>query len=102
MHKDLFDQYPHYHHLVASGMGMVTKARDSVELVLEPKPMIAGVVYQVLGIPLLTAAMVLLIKFPPEVGGGVHHHRGHAEARFPTSPRPLPSNRCPALVCCTR
>lgn len=75
MLKDLFEQYPHYHHLVASaqlvlamlGMGMVTKARDFVELVLEPKPMIAGVLYQVVGIPLLTAAMVFLVKFPPEV-----------------------------------
>lgn len=75
MLKDLFDQYPHYHHLVAStqlvlamlGMGMVTKARDFVELVLEPKPMIAGVLYQVVGIPLLTAAMVFLVRFPPEV-----------------------------------
>lgn len=75
MLKDLFEQYPHYHHLVASaqlvlamlGMGMVTKSRDFVELVLEPKPMITGVLYQVVGIPLLTAAMVFFVKFPPEV-----------------------------------
>ena len=75
MLKDLLEQYPHYHHLVAStqlvlamlGMGMVTKSRDFVELVLEPKPMIAGVLYQLVGIPLLTAALVLLVKFPPEV-----------------------------------
>lgn len=78
MLRDFFDQYPHYHHLVASaqlvlamlGMGMVTRARDFVELVLEPKPMITGVLYQLVGIPLLTAALVHLVEFPPEVGVG--------------------------------
>lgn len=75
MIKDLFEQYPPYHHLVAStqlvlamfGMGMVTRLRDFVELVLEPKPMITGLLYQLVGIPLLTAALVYLIELPPEV-----------------------------------
>ena len=75
MFKDLFDHYPPYHHLVAStqlvlamfGMGVVTKARDFVELVLEPKPMITGMLYQLVGIPLLTAALVYFVKLPPEV-----------------------------------
>lgn len=75
MIKDLFEQYPPYHHLVAStqlvlamfGMGIVTRLRDFVELVLEPKPMITGLLYQLVGIPLLTAALVYFIKLPPEV-----------------------------------
>jgi bile acid:Na+ symporter, BASS family len=79
MIKDLFEHYPPYHHLVAStqlvlamfGMGIVTRARDFIELVLEPKPMITGLLYQLLGIPLLTAALVYLIKLPPEVVVGL-------------------------------
>ena len=79
MIKDLFEHYPPYHHLVAStqlvlamfGMGIVTRPRDFVELVLEPKPMIAGLLYQLLGIPLLTATVVYLIKLPPEVVVGL-------------------------------
>ena len=75
MIKDLFEQYPPYHHLVAStqlvlamfGMGIVTQPRDFVELVLEPKPMITGLLYQLIGIPLLTAALVYWIELPPEV-----------------------------------
>lgn len=75
MIKELFEQYPPYHHLVAStqlvlamfGMGIVTRARDFVELVLEPKPMITGLLYQLAGIPLLTAALVFFVELPPEV-----------------------------------
>lgn len=78
MLKDLLDQYPHYHRLVAStqlvlamfGMGVVTRPRAFVELVLEPKPMITGILYQLLGIPLLTVAMVYLIDLPPEITVG--------------------------------
>jgi BASS family bile acid:Na+ symporter len=75
MIKDLLEQYPPYHHFVAStqlvlamfGMGIVTRPRDFVELVLEPKPMITGLLYQLVGIPLLTAALVYLVELPPEV-----------------------------------
>ncbi len=75
MIKDLFEQYPPYHHLVAStqlvlamfGMGIVTRPRDFVELVLEPKPMITGLLYQLVGIPLLTAALIFFVELPPEV-----------------------------------
>jgi bile acid:Na+ symporter, BASS family len=79
MIKELFELYPPYHHLVAStqlvlamfGMGIVTRPRDFVELVLEPKPMITGLLYQLVGIPLLTAALVYLVKLPPEVVVGL-------------------------------
>lgn len=75
MIKEFFEQYPYYHHLVAStqlvlamfGMGIVTHPKDFVELVLEPKPMITGILYQLVGIPLLTAALVYLVELPPEV-----------------------------------
>ena len=75
MIEDFFAQYPKYHRLVASsqlvlamfGMGMVTRLRDFVEIVLEPKPMITGALYQLLGIPLLTITLVFLIKMPPEI-----------------------------------
>ncbi len=78
MIKELFEQYPPCHPLVAStqlvlamfGMGIVTHPRDFAELVLEPKPMITGILYQLAGIPLLTAALVYLIKLPPEVAVG--------------------------------
>ena len=79
MIKDLFEQYPPYHHLVASaqlvlamfGMGIVTRPRDFVELVLEPKPMITGLLYQLVGIPLLTAGVIYFVKLPPEVVVGL-------------------------------
>lgn len=79
MIKELFEQYPPYHHLVASaqlvlamiGMGMVTRPGDFVELVREPKPMITGLLYQLVGIPLITAALVYLIRLPPEVVVGL-------------------------------
>jgi bile acid:Na+ symporter, BASS family len=75
MIKQLFEQYPPYHHLFAStqlvlamfGMGLVTLPRDFVELVLEPKPMFTGLLYQLVGIPLLTAALIILVELPPEV-----------------------------------
>jgi bile acid:Na+ symporter, BASS family len=75
MIKDLFEHYPPYHHLVASaqlilamfGMGLVTRPRDFTELVLEPKPMITGLLYQLVVIPLLTAAVIFFIPLPPEV-----------------------------------
>jgi BASS family bile acid:Na+ symporter len=71
----LFEHYPKYHHLVAStqlvlamlGMGMVMRPRDFIELVVEPGPMIVGMLYQLVGIPLLTVAMVFFIKLPPEI-----------------------------------
>ena len=74
----MFQHYPDYHHLVAStqlvlamfGMGMVTRLRDFVEIVLEPKPMLTGFLYQLIAIPLLTALMVHAISFPPEVAMG--------------------------------
>ncbi len=76
--KDLLESYPHYHHLIAStqlvlamfGMGLVTRLRAFVEIVLEPKPMIVGVLYQLVGIPLLAAAMVFGIDLPPEIAVG--------------------------------
>ena len=75
MIEGLIEQYPKYHHLVAStqlvlamlGMGMVMRPRDFLELVLEPKPMVAGMLYQLLGIPLLTVLMIFFIKLPPEI-----------------------------------
>ena len=75
MIEELFSQYPKYHLLVASsqlvlamlGMGMVTHIRDFVEIVREPKPMITGALYQLLGIPLLTIALVSLATLPPEI-----------------------------------
>ena len=75
MIKDLLEQYPHHHRLVAStqlvlamfGMGVVTQPRAFIELVLEPKPMITGVLYQLVGIPLLTVVMVFAIDLPPEI-----------------------------------
>lgn len=75
MIEDLLNQYPKYHHLVASaqlvlamlGMGMVMRPRDFVELVLEPKPMVTGILYQLIGIPLITMAMIYFIKLPPEI-----------------------------------
>lgn len=71
----LIEQYPKYHHLVAStqlvlamlGMGMVMRPRDFIELVLEPKPMITGMLYQLVGIPLLTVLLIFFIKLPPEI-----------------------------------
>lgn len=71
----LLEHYPKYHHLVAStqlvlamlGMGMVMRPRDFVELVVEPGPIIVGMLYQLVGIPLLTVAMVFFIKLPPEI-----------------------------------
>ncbi|MFK5920866.1 MAG: hypothetical protein QM496_01700 [Verrucomicrobiota bacterium] len=75
MIEDLLNQYPKYHHLVASaqlvlamlGMGMVMRPRDFVELVLEPKPMVTGILYQLIGIPLITMVMIYFIKLPPEI-----------------------------------
>lgn len=75
MIDDLLNQYPKYHHLVASaqlvlamlGMGMVMRPRDFVELVLEPKPMVTGILYQLIGIPLITMLMIYFIKLPPEI-----------------------------------
>jgi hypothetical protein len=62
------------------GMGMVIRPRDFVEIVLEPKPMITGMLYQLVGIPLLTVVMItdrkLLFQHIPDssrkprVGGG--------------------------------
>ncbi len=77
--KDLLEHYPDYHHLVAStqlvlamfGMGVVTRPQAFVEIVLEPKPMIAGLLYQLIGIPLITAAMVFFVELPPEVVVGL-------------------------------
>jgi bile acid:Na+ symporter, BASS family len=79
MIKDLFEQYPPYHHFFAStqlvlamfGMGMVTKLGDFLELVREPKPMLTGMLYQLAGIPLLTAALVSVVALPPEVVVGL-------------------------------
>ncbi len=75
MITSLLEQYPKYHHLVAStqlvlamlGMGMVMRPRDFIELVLEPKPMITGMLYQLIGIPLITVLMIYIIKLPPEI-----------------------------------
>ncbi|CAN5876849.1 hypothetical protein BH11VER1_BH11VER1_32910 [soil metagenome] len=75
MIRDLIELYPKYHHLVASaqlvlamlGMGMVMRPGDFYELVLEPKPMIVGMLYQLVGIPLLTVLMIFFIKLPPEI-----------------------------------
>jgi BASS family bile acid:Na+ symporter len=79
MIKEFFEGYPPYHHFVAStqlvlamfGMGLVTRLRDFVELVLEPKPMMTGLLYQLVGIPLLTAALVYVVQLPPEVVVGL-------------------------------
>ncbi len=78
MIKELLEHYPRYHHLVASaqlvlamfGMGLVTRPRAFVEIVLEPKPMLVGVLYQLIGIPVLTVAMLLVIALPPEIAVG--------------------------------
>ena len=78
MIQDIFEHYPHYHRLVAAtqlvlamlGMGLVTRPRAFVEVVLEPKPMITGVLYQLVAIPLFTAAMVFAFKFQPEIAVG--------------------------------
>ncbi|NOY00486.1 MAG: bile acid:sodium symporter family protein [Verrucomicrobia bacterium] len=75
MITSLLEHYPKYHHLVAStqlvlamlGMGMVMRPRDFIELVLEPKPMVVGALYQLIGIPLLTVLMIFFIKLPPEI-----------------------------------
>lgn len=78
MIKNLLEQYPDYHHLVASvqlvlamfGMGLVTRLQAFVEIVLEPKPMIVGVLYQLIGIPALTATLVFFVDLPPEIAVG--------------------------------
>lgn len=78
MIKELLEHYPRYHHLVAAaqlilamfGMGLVTRPRDFVGIVLEPKPMLVGVLYLLIGIPLLTVAMLLVLDLPPEIAVG--------------------------------
>jgi BASS family bile acid:Na+ symporter len=78
MIKELLEHYPHYHRLIAStqlvlamfGMGVVTRPRAFMEIILEPKPMLVGLLYQLIGIPLITAAMVFLIDVPPEIAVG--------------------------------
>jgi BASS family bile acid:Na+ symporter len=78
MIENLLEHYPHYHRLVAAtqlvlamlGMGLVTRPRAFVEVVLEPKPMITGVLYQLVGIPLFTAAMVFAFDFQAEIAVG--------------------------------
>ncbi|MFT5857447.1 MAG: BASS family bile acid:Na+ symporter, partial [Verrucomicrobiales bacterium] len=75
MISELLEQYTHYHRLVAStqlvlamfGMGIVTHPRAFLEIALEPKPMIVGILFQLVGIPLLTVAMVYFIELPPEI-----------------------------------
>ena len=78
MINDLLEQYPKYHYLVASsqlvlamfGMGVTLRARDFVEVVTEPKPFFTGVIYQLVGIPLLAVALVHLFDLPPAIAVG--------------------------------
>lgn len=75
MIQEFLENYPKYHHLVAStqlvlamlGMGVVMRPKDFVEIVLEPKPIIVGALYQLVGIPLLTATLIFFVKLPPEI-----------------------------------
>ncbi|MCF6311165.1 MAG: bile acid:sodium symporter [Verrucomicrobiales bacterium] len=75
MIKDFFAHYSDYHQLVAStqlvlamfGMGLVTRLRSFIEVIVEPKPIIAGLLYQLIGIPLITAGMMALLDLPPEI-----------------------------------
>ena len=78
MIEEFFDYYPKYHYAVAStqlvlamlGMGAVLRSRDFVEIALEPKPILTGALYQLIGIPLITLAFTLMIDFPPEIAVG--------------------------------
>ncbi len=78
MLQELLEKYPDHHRTVAStqlvlamfGMGLVTRVRAFVEIALEPKPMLTGAAYQLLGIPLITVAMVSLLSLPPEIAVG--------------------------------
>jgi len=79
MLDEFFQHYPDYHYLVAStqlvlamlGMGATLMARDFIEIVEEPKPMLTGALYQLLGIPLLTLAVTAFITLPPEIVVGM-------------------------------
>ena len=78
MLRDLLEQYPRYHHLVAStqlvlamlGMGASLRPKDFVEVVLEPKPMLTGALYQLIGIPLFTFALTRAIDLPAAITVG--------------------------------
>lgn len=78
MINDFFEQYPKYHYYVASsqlvlamfGMGVTLRARDFVEIVTEPKPFFTGVIYQLIGIPLITIGLVHLFDLPPAITVG--------------------------------
>jgi BASS family bile acid:Na+ symporter len=79
MLEDLFQQYPKYHYTVAStqlvlamlGMGAALSARDFIEIAKEPKPIFTGALYQLLGIPLITLAITLLVDLPPAIVVGM-------------------------------
>lgn len=73
---EFLENYPkYYHQIVASvqlvlamlGMGVVMRPKDFVEILLEPKPIIVGALYQLVGIPLLTVALVYFVEMPPEI-----------------------------------
>ena len=75
---ELLEQYPKYHHLVAStqlvlamvGMGAVMRLQDFVEIVREPRPILTGALYQLVGIPLLTLGLTRAFDLPPEIAVG--------------------------------
>jgi BASS family bile acid:Na+ symporter len=76
---EFFQHYPKYHYTVAStqlvlamlGMGAALSARDFIEIAKEPKPIVTGALYQLLGIPLLTLAVTAFIPLPPEIVVGM-------------------------------
>lgn len=79
MTGEFFEHYPKYHYFVASSqlvlamlsMGLQMRPRDFSEIVLEPVPMLVGVGYQLVVIPLLTALLVALVSVPPEIAVGL-------------------------------
>jgi len=76
--RELLESYPHYHYFVASaqlvlamfGMGAVMRFRDFVEIVRDPKPFFAGFLFQLIGIPLIAAALVHLVDLPSPIAVG--------------------------------
>ncbi|MEM7146669.1 MAG: bile acid:sodium symporter [Verrucomicrobiota bacterium] len=79
MLTEALEHYPKIHYAVASsqlvfamvGMGATLATRDFIEIVKEPKPIITGSVYQLIGIPLLTVLLTTFLKLPPEIVVGM-------------------------------
>ncbi len=76
---EIMAQYPKYHYAVAStqlvlamlGMGAALRPKDFIEIAIEPKPILTGSLYQLIGIPLLTLAVTSMIDLPAEIVVGM-------------------------------